>query len=148
MITLSLQHRPNVSLGNDRGSAHSSDVDYSRVLHEIFRLHLNNFYLEMTSEKDPKVLLALIGKSIKPKHRIFIGVINPRDTHIETPEQVRDRILLAAKYIPINQLGTTDDCGFAPYNDNEFISREKAYEKIRIRIEGTQLAEQFFNQSS
>ena len=121
-------------------------MDYSRVLREIFRLHVNNFYLEMSSEKAPETLLTLIGQSIEAKHRIFIGVINPRDAHVETAEQVRDRILLAAKYIPIEQLGTTDDCGFAPYNDNEFITRDKAYEKIRARIEGTQLAEDVFNQ--
>ena len=32
---------------------------------------------------------------------------------IETAEEVRDRILEAAEYIPIEQLGTTDDCGFS-----------------------------------
>lgn len=132
--------------GNDRGCTHSFDVDYSRVLHHIFRLHLNNFYLEMSIEQDQESLLSLIGKSLRAEHRIFIGVINPRDSHVETVEQVRDRILLAAKYIPLDQLGSTDDCGFAPFNDNEFITRDKAYEKIRIRIEGTKLAEEFLNQ--
>ena len=100
----------------------------------------------MSIEKDQEGLLSLIGKSLRPEHRVFIGVINPRDSRVETVEQVRDRILLAAKYIPLDQLGSTDDCGFAPFNDNEFITRDKAYEKIRIRIEGTKLAEEFLNQ--
>ena len=37
---------------------------------------------------------------------------------IETPEEVRDRILEAADYIPVAQLGTTDDCGFSPFSDD------------------------------
>ncbi len=121
------------------------DVDYAYVLCEVFQLHLNNFYIQLKSEKDPETILSCIGQLIQPHHRVFIGVINPRDQHVETVEEVRDRILKAAKYIPIEQLGTTDDCGYAPYNDNESITREKCYEKIRARVEGTKLAEELLN---
>jgi 5-methyltetrahydropteroyltriglutamate--homocysteine methyltransferase len=37
------------------------------------------------------------------------GSLDPR---VETPEEIRDRILEAARYIPVERLGTTDDCGF------------------------------------
>jgi 5-methyltetrahydropteroyltriglutamate--homocysteine methyltransferase len=132
-------------LGNDKGSTHSLDVDYSRVLADVFDLHLNNFYLQLASEKNPDRILSIIGKLIQPQHRIFIGVINPIDLHVEKAEEVRDRVLKATKYIPVGQLGTTDDCGFAPYSDNESITREKCYEKIRARIEGTKMAEEILN---
>ena len=55
-------------------------------------------------------------------------------------ETVRDRVLEAAKSIPIDQLGTTDDCGFAPFADDTSTARETAFAKIRARIEGTELA--------
>lgn len=67
------------------------------------------------------------------------------DAHVETPEQVKDRILLAVKYVPLAQLGTTDDCGFAPYDDNEFLTREICFMKITARIQGTKLAEDILN---
>jgi len=54
---------------------------------------------------------------------------------------VRDRVLEAAKYIPLEQLGTTDDCGFSPFSDDISTTRETAFRKIRARVEGTQLAE-------
>ena len=38
------------------------------------------------------------------------------------------------------QLGTTDDCGFAPFSDDTSTSREKAFAKIRTRVEGTAMA--------
>jgi methionine synthase II (cobalamin-independent) len=63
-----------------------------------------------------------------------------RDTIHETPEEVRERVLEAAEFIPLSHLGTTDDCGFSPFGDDTSTSRETAFAKIRSRVEGTQLA--------
>jgi 5-methyltetrahydropteroyltriglutamate--homocysteine methyltransferase len=59
---------------------------------------------------------------------------------VESPEEVRDRILEAAKFIPPRQLGSTDDCGFSPFGDDTSTSRETAFAKIRARVAGTALA--------
>ena len=81
-------------------------------------------------------------KIIEPTSNLItdVGVIAPIDPRIETPEEIRDRILEAANYIPIEQLGTTDDCGFSPFSDDTSTSRETAFAKIRARVEGTALA--------
>jgi 5-methyltetrahydropteroyltriglutamate--homocysteine methyltransferase len=71
---------------------------------------------------------------------VFVGVVAPIDPHVETAAEVRDRILEAAEYIPVEQLGTTDDCGFSPFCDDLSTTREKAFAKIRARVEGTRLA--------
>ena len=73
--------------------------------------------------------------------RIFVGVTDPISARVETPEEVRDRVLEAAEVIPLSQLGTTDDCGFAPFADDTSTARETAFEKIRARVIGTKLAE-------
>jgi len=49
-------------------------------------------------------------------------------------------VLQAAKHIALEQLGTTDDCGFAPFNDDTSRSRDTAFAKIRSRVAGTLLA--------
>ena len=69
-----------------------------------------------------------------------MGVVAPIDPRIETPETVRDRVLEAAKYIPLEQLGTTDDCGFSPFSDDTSTTRDQAFAKIRARVLGTELA--------
>jgi 5-methyltetrahydropteroyltriglutamate--homocysteine methyltransferase len=94
----------------------------------------------MASEPDKKRVLQLISQLAKPEHLIFIGVIDPIDPVVETAAQVRDRVLEAASFIPVKQLGTTDDCGFAPFGDDVSTSREKAFAKIRARVEGTESA--------
>ena len=80
------------------------------------------------------------GQHLKPGQIVFVGVVAPIDPHVETPEEVRDRILEAADYIPVDQLGTTDDCGFAPFSDDTSTTREKAFAKIKARVDGTKLA--------
>jgi 5-methyltetrahydropteroyltriglutamate--homocysteine methyltransferase len=67
-------------------------------------------------------------------------VVAPIDPAIESIEQVRDRILQAAEYIPVDRLGTTDDCGFSPFCDDTSTTRDTAFAKIRSRIAGTSLA--------
>jgi 5-methyltetrahydropteroyltriglutamate--homocysteine methyltransferase len=127
--------------GGDRDSTHSADVDYADLLPSLFRLRLTNFYIELAGEKDRSHVLKIIQKHIKPEHRVFVGVIDPLDPRVETNEDVRDRVMEAAQYIPVEQLGTTDDCGFAPFSDDTSTTRETAFAKIRARVEGTALAE-------
>jgi 5-methyltetrahydropteroyltriglutamate--homocysteine methyltransferase len=126
--------------GSDRDSTHSGDVDYADLLPSLFELKAGNFYIALAGEKDPVHVLEIIRNYVKPDQRIFVGVVAPIDPHIDTPEEVRDRVLEAARYIPIEQLGTTDDCGFSPFCDDTSTSRETAFAKIRARVLGTALA--------
>ncbi len=128
--------------GGDRDSTHSADVDYADLLPSLFELRVGNFYIALAGEKDRKRVLKIIQQYLKPEQRALMGVISPIDPHLDTPEEVRDRVLEAAAYIPIEQLGTTDDCGFAPFSDDTSTTRETAFAKIRARVHGTLLAEQ------
>jgi 5-methyltetrahydropteroyltriglutamate--homocysteine methyltransferase len=126
--------------GGDLDSTHSADVDYAELLPSLFELKVGNFYIALAHEKDPVRVLKIIREYMKPDQRIFVGVIATIDPRVETPEEIRDRIIEAAKYIPIEQLGTTDDCGFSPFSDDTSTSRDKAFAKIRTRVLGTALA--------
>jgi 5-methyltetrahydropteroyltriglutamate--homocysteine methyltransferase len=110
------------------------------LLPSLFELKAGNFYIALAGEKDRVRVLKIIRKHMKPDQRIFIGVVAPIDPRVETPEEIRDQILEAAKYVPMEQLGTTDDCGFSPFCDDTSTSRETAFEKIRARVLGTALA--------
>jgi 5-methyltetrahydropteroyltriglutamate--homocysteine methyltransferase len=126
--------------GGDHDSTHSADVDYAGLLPLLFELHAGAFYIELAGERDPEAVLHSVAGLLKPGQRVFVGVIDPIDPTVETPEQVRDRVLLAAKHIPLDQLGTTDDCGFSPFADDGSTARETAFAKIRARVQGTGLA--------
>ena len=125
--------------GGDRDSTHSADVDYSALLPLLFELNAGRFYIQLASEPDRKRVYATIKKLLRPGQMIFVGVIDPINRLAETPQQVRDRVLEAAQFIPVESLGTTDDCGFSPFADDTSTSRETAFAKIRSRVEGTEL---------
>ena len=128
--------------GGDHDSTHSADVDYRQLLPALFQLQAGRFYIQLASELDRKSVLAGITKLRKPGQTIFVGVTDPINARVETPEEVRDRVLEAANVIPIESLGTTDDCGFSPFADDTSTSRETAFSKIRSRVEGTRMASQ------
>jgi 5-methyltetrahydropteroyltriglutamate--homocysteine methyltransferase len=126
--------------GGDHDSTHSADVDYAGLLPELFRLNAGRFYLQMASEPDKKRALGIVRQLLRPNHTVFVGVIDPIDPKVETAAEVRDRVLEAASILPVTQLGTTDDCGFAPFADDTSTAREIAFSKIRARVEGTEMA--------
>ncbi|MFC3452680.1 cobalamin-independent methionine synthase II family protein [Amycolatopsis speibonae] len=128
--------------GGDHDSTHSLDVDYADLLPKLFRLKVGNFYVQLASEPDPERVLRIIADQLRPGIRVFVGVTDPIGTTVETPEEVRDRVLLAARYIPVDQLGTCDDCGFSPFADDTSTSRDLAFAKIEARVQGTALASQ------
>ncbi|MFJ6012862.1 cobalamin-independent methionine synthase II family protein [Streptomyces sp. NPDC092952] len=126
--------------GADQDSTHSLDVDYAGLLPELFRLNAGSFYLQLASEADPEKVLSIVAEHLPPEARVFVGVTDPLDPRVETAEEVRDRVLTAARHLPADRLGTCDDAGFAPFADDRSTSRETAFAKIRARVEGTALA--------
>jgi len=126
--------------GGDRDSTHSAEVDYAELLPSLFELNAGNFYVALAGEPDRPRVLEIIRRYLRENQKVFVGVVAPIDPRVETPEEVRDRVLEAARYIPIEQLGTTDDCGFSPFCDDTSTTRETAFAKIRARVLGTALA--------
>ena len=126
--------------GGDQDSTHSADVDYAELLPSLFDLKVGNFYIQLASESDRRRILAILRRHALPEQRVFVGVTDPINPRVESAEEVRDRVLEAAEFIPLGQLGTTDDCGFSPFGDDTSTARETAFAKIAARVAGTDLA--------
>ena len=147
--------------GNDNDSAHSSDVDYAELIPELFQIEAGYFLVQAASEKDPDRVARLVGAQLKSRDaasrsvgtttagapRVLIGVTNPVNPKIETAEEIRDQLVRAARFVPPELLGSTDDCGFSPYLIDEKprhgspdFARDVAFAKIAARVRGTALA--------
>ncbi len=126
--------------GGDQNSTHSADIAYEALLPGLFRLNVDRFYVQLASEADRENVLRALAVYATGARRIFVGVVDPIDQRIETAEEVRDRILEAARFIDPSHLGTTDDCGFSPFGDDTVMSRDTAFAKVQARIDGTALA--------
>ncbi len=140
--------------GNDNDSAHSADVDYAELLPELFQIEAGYFLVQAAGEPDADRVARLVGAQLRrrpdsagPGPRVLLGVTNPTNPRLETAEQVRDQLVKAARFIPAEQLGSTDDCGFSPYLIDEKprhgspdFARDVAFAKIAARVRGTRLA--------
>ena len=125
--------------GGDQDSTHSADVDYADLLPTLFRMNVRNFYVQLASEADRPAVLRILGEHATGDRRIFVGVTDPIDPRVETPDEVSERVLEAARFIDPDHLGTTDDCGFSPFGDDASTSRDTAFAKIHARVAGTEL---------
>jgi methionine synthase II (cobalamin-independent) len=138
--------------GGDCDATHSAEVDYAELLPSIFKMNAGYFLMQLSSEKDKEHVYKLVGEHSRADANgvaqvCFIGVINPQNPRVETPEEVRDELVTAAKYIPKERLGSTDDCGFSPFSidvkplhGSPDFARDVAFQKIAARVKGTQMA--------
>ncbi len=152
----SAEERKNIGIhtcpGGDCDSTHSDEVDYAEMLPSMFKMNAGYFLIQLASEKHKERVYKLIGEHSREDANgvpqvCFIGVINPLNPTVETPEQVRDDLVTAAKYIPKERLGSTDDCGFSPFSvdvkpkhGSPDVARDIAFQKIAARVKGTAMA--------
>ena len=151
-----VEERKNIGIhtcpGGDCDSTHSADVDYAELLPSMFKMNAGYFLMQLASEKDKERIYKLCGEHSRADANgvpqvCFIGVIDPLNPKVETPQQVCDDLMLASKYIPKERLGSTDDCGFSPFSidvkpkhGSPDFARDIAFQKIASRVEGTKMA--------
>jgi methionine synthase II (cobalamin-independent) len=138
--------------GGDRDSVHSADVPYNNLLPSMFTMNAGYFLIQLKSERDKDPVYESIGKHLRSDangvtQMAFIGVINPLNPRVESPEEVRDDLVRAANFIDRQQLAATDDCGFSPFSIDEKpnhgspdFARDIAFQKIHNRVEGVRMA--------
>lgn len=144
--------------GGDCDSVHSKEVPYDLLLEHMFEMNAGYFLIQCASEEDRDSVYRLCGKYRREDadgvaQVCFMGVINPLSPEVETPEHVRDELLSAARHIPANRLGATDDCGFSPFSrdvkprhGSPDFARDIAMQKISARLEGARLASEALQQ--
>jgi 5-methyltetrahydropteroyltriglutamate--homocysteine methyltransferase len=79
--------------------------------------------------------LEAIGKTIASDKKIGIGVIDHHTLQVERPEEVADHIRAALKFVPVERLVISTDCGMG----REGMSRRHAFFKMVALVQGTNI---------
>ncbi|MDQ3090496.1 MAG: hypothetical protein M3R46_02300 [Actinomycetota bacterium] len=156
MDRFSAQERKNIGIhtcpGGDCDSVHSKEVPYEKLLNHMFKINAGYFLIQCASEEDRETVYKLCGENSRADadgvaQVCFMGVINPLSPDVESAEHVKNELVTAAKYIPVERLGATDDCGFSPFSrdvkpkhGSPDFARDVAMQKIANRIEGARMA--------
>ena len=118
----------------------------------MFDINAGYFLIQCSSEEDRESVYRMCGQYSREDANgvpqvCFMGVINPLDPRVETAEEVRDQLVVAAQHIPVERLGATDDCGFSPFSrdvkpkhGSPDFARDIAMQKIAARLKGAELA--------
>jgi len=105
---------------------------YEPALDAMFEMNADVIIFECASTGGEN--LEAIGKT-KSDKKVGVGVISHLRTPVESPEEVAALIRKAMKYIPVERLVITTDCGFG----REGLSRRISQYKMVSLVQGTNI---------
>lgn len=116
-----------------RGNYHStffSSGAYDGVADLLFgEEHVNTYYLEYDDERSGG--FAPLAKVSEDK-KVVLGLITTKTPALENKEAVIARIHKAAKYIPLDRLYLSPQCGFASCEIGNKLTEEEQWDKLRL----------------
>jgi 5-methyltetrahydropteroyltriglutamate--homocysteine methyltransferase len=118
--------------GNPAQQSATKSRSYAHALEDVFQMNADVITFECASTGGDD--LAAIGK-VRSDKKVAIGVISHLKTQVETYEEVASLIRKALKFIPVERLVITTDCGFG----REGLSRRISYYKMVALVEGTNI---------
>jgi 5-methyltetrahydropteroyltriglutamate--homocysteine methyltransferase len=119
--------------GNSLSRGHA-EGGYEPVAEAIFNeTKVDGFFLEYDDARSGD--FAPLRFVPKGKLRIVLGVITSKFGHLEAKDAVKRRIEEAAKYMPLDQMCLSAQCGFASHTGGNILTEEQQWEKLRHIVE-------------
>lgn len=114
--------------GNFRSTWFSSG-GYEPVAETLFGgCKVDGFFLEYDTERaggfEP---LRFIGDQT-----VVLGLITSKFPELEDRQAIKDRIAEAAKYVPLDQLCLSPQCGFSSTEEGNILTEEQQWAKVRL----------------
>lgn len=119
-----------VCFGNRYGKP-SWAGDYRFLMPAILEAHIDQLLMEFARRGQADLALF---RETPPPFEIGLGVIDVKDTSVETPEIVAKRIIQATSSVRSDKLWITPDCGL------RHLSVDVARAKLRAMVDGARLA--------
>ena len=106
---------------------------YEPVADVLFNtINVDAYFMEYDSERaggfEP---LRLVPKNKK----VVLGVVTTKSGRLEPRDEIKRRIEAATKFIDINQLCLSPQCGFASTEEGNLLSEEEQWAKLRMVVE-------------
>jgi 5-methyltetrahydropteroyltriglutamate--homocysteine methyltransferase len=118
--------------GNFR-STHFAEGGYEPVAEVLFsEMDVDTYFLEYDDERsgDFRPL-----RFIPPNKTVVLGIVSSKLAELENPDDLRARIDEAAKYVPIDQLCLSPQCGFSSTVHGNNITPDDQWAKLRLVVD-------------
>jgi 5-methyltetrahydropteroyltriglutamate--homocysteine methyltransferase len=121
-----------VCRGNAR-SAWLAEGGYERIAEQVFSsLDVDHFLLEYDDARSGDFTpLRFVPKG----KRVVLGLVTTKTGTMEKKSDLHRRIDEATKYVPLDDLAVSPQCGFASIVEGNIISEEEQWAKLRLVVE-------------
>jgi len=106
---------------------------YEPVAERLFgEVPVDAFFLEYDSERagDFSPL-----RHVPAAKHVVLGLVSTKRTQLESPDELRRRIDEATRYLPIDRLALSPQCGFASVAGGNLVTEETQAAKLRLVVE-------------
>jgi len=121
-----------VCRGNSR-SRWYTEGGYDAIAEKLFGLlQVDRFLLEYDSERSggfEPLRLVPRGKSV------VLGLITTKEPQLESQSEIRRRIEVAAKFVPLENLALSPQCGFASVAAGNLLSVDEQWKKLELVVD-------------
>jgi len=130
--------RPGVTLaihlcrGNNRSQWYA-EGGYDAIAEKLFgRLQVDAFLLEYESERagtfEPL-------RFVPHGETVVLGLVSSKLAELESQDQLKRRIDEASKYVPLENLALSPQCGFASTMEGNLLSEEEQWRKLKLVVD-------------
>ena len=130
--------RPGVTLGIHlcRGNSRShwyAEGGYDPIAEKLFgTMDVDRFLLEY---EDPRSGTFEPLRFVPKNKTVVLGLISSKVAKLESGEEVVKRIHEAAKYVPLENLALSPQCGFASTMEGNLLTEDEQWAKLRLVVE-------------
>lgn len=113
-----------------------TEASYDYVAEALFgSLNVDGYFLEYDDERsggfEP---LRFVPKG----KRVVLGLVTTKRAELESKDDLKRRIDRAAKYVPLDQLCLSPQCGFSSTSEGNELTEEQQRAKLRLVVETAQ----------
>ena len=114
---------------------HSTTGPYNLIIEGLGRMNVQRFAMEFAT---PDAGGIEVLRNFPSDKILGLGVIDHTDPHVETPEEVVERVDRAMEFVPGDRITLNPDCGFSPSSANP-MDLDEAYLKLSAMCRGARL---------
>ena len=118
--------------GNFR-SSWAAEGGYDFVAEALFgELDVDGFFCEFDDERSGGFAPL---RFVPPGKQVVLGLVTTKTGRLEDPDDLKRRIDEASKYVPLDQLCLSPQCGFSSTVDGNALTLQEQVAKLRLIVE-------------
>ncbi|MGC1523497.1 MAG: 5-methyltetrahydropteroyltriglutamate--homocysteine S-methyltransferase [Steroidobacteraceae bacterium] len=137
-VNAALMERPpgmTITMHTCRGNFRSSWVaegGYESIAEAMFSIDVDGFFMEFDSARAGSFEPL---RCLPPGKRAVLGLVTTKQGAIESADEVKRRIEAASRYVPLESLCLSPQCGFSSTHHGNAVSESEQWRKLELVVQ-------------